>query len=96
MLQKTQLTEPKQVAWLLASYAREARARAEDHDLPAFRNVKRALEESLGIEFEGDKGGRLNRRFNSQRSCWQTLTGRSDAFGNREAVSPQAATRIFP
>ena len=56
MLQKTQLTEPKQVAWLLASYAREARARAEDHDLPAFRNVKRALEESLGIQFEGDKG----------------------------------------
>lgn len=56
MLQKTQLTEPKQVAWLLASYAREARARAEDHDLPVFRNVKLALEESLGIQFEGEKG----------------------------------------
>jgi hypothetical protein len=56
MLQKTQLTEPKQVAWLLASYAREARARAEEHNLPVFRNVKLALEESLGIKFEGDKG----------------------------------------
>ncbi len=56
MLYKVPLTEPKQVAWLLASYAREARSRAEDHDLPVFRNVKAALEESLGIQFEGEKG----------------------------------------
>lgn len=51
MLYKVPLTQPKEVAWLLASYAREARARAEDHDLPAFHNVKVALEESLGIQF---------------------------------------------
>ncbi len=56
MLYKVPLSQPKDVAWLLASYAREARARAEDHDLPAFRNVKAALEESLGIQFEGEKG----------------------------------------
>ena len=56
MLYKVPLSQPKDVAWLLASYAREARARAEDHDLPAFRNVKLALEQSLGIQFEGDKG----------------------------------------
>jgi hypothetical protein len=56
MLYKVPLSQPKDVAWLLASYAREARARAEDHDLPAFHNVKAALEESLGIQFEGEKG----------------------------------------
>ncbi len=56
MLYRAPLTDPKDLAWLLASYAREARARAEDHDLPYFRNVKAALEESLGITFEGDKG----------------------------------------
>ncbi len=56
MLSKVPLADPKDVAWLLASYAREARARAEEHDLPFFRNVKLALEESLGIAFEGEKG----------------------------------------
>ncbi len=56
MLYRVPLAEPKQVAWLLASYAREARARAEEHDLPSFQNVKLALEESLGIKFEGEKG----------------------------------------
>lgn len=56
MLYKAPLTDPKDVAWFLASYAREARARAEVHDLPFFRNVKSALEESLGITFEGEKG----------------------------------------
>ena len=56
MLYQVPLTNPKDVAWFLASYAREARARAEQHDLPFFRNVKLSLEESLGIQFEGDRG----------------------------------------
>ncbi len=56
MLYRAPLVQPKDVAWLLASYAREARARAEDHPLGSFRAVKLALQESLGIQFEGDKG----------------------------------------
>ncbi len=56
MLYRAPLTQPKDVAWLLASYAREARARAEDHPLGSFRTVKLALQESLGIQFEGEKG----------------------------------------
>lgn len=56
MLYRAPLTQPKDVAWLLASYAREARARAEDHPLGSFRTVKVALQESLGIQFEGEKG----------------------------------------
>lgn len=56
MLYRAPLVEPKDVAWLLASYAREARARAEDHPLASFDAVKTALQESLGIRFEGEKG----------------------------------------
>jgi hypothetical protein len=56
MLYKAPLVQPKDVAWLLASYAREARARAEDHALGSFHTVKIALQESLGIKFEGGKG----------------------------------------
>ena len=56
MLYRAPLTQPKDVAWLLASYAREAKARAEDHPLASFDAVKRALQESLGIKFEGEKG----------------------------------------
>jgi len=56
MLYRAPLTQPKDVAWLLASYAREARARSEDHPLASFEAVKKALQESLGIQFEGEKG----------------------------------------
>jgi hypothetical protein len=56
MLHRAPLVQPKDVAWLLASYAREARARAEDHPLGSFHTVKIALQESLGIKFEGEKG----------------------------------------
>jgi hypothetical protein len=56
MLYRAPLVQPKDVAWLLASYAREARARAEDHPLGSFSTVKTALQESLGIKFEGEKG----------------------------------------
>jgi hypothetical protein len=56
MLYRAPLVQPKEVAWLLASYAREARARAENHPLASFDAVKKALQESLGIRFEGEKG----------------------------------------
>ena len=56
MLYRAPLVQPSDVAWLLASYAREASARAEDHPLRSFDAVKTALQESLGIRFEGEKG----------------------------------------
>jgi hypothetical protein len=56
MTRRVPLEKPKDVAWLLASYAREARARAAAHPLAAFDGVKTALQESLGITFEGEKG----------------------------------------
>jgi Type ISP C-terminal specificity domain/N-6 DNA Methylase len=56
MLHAAPLSAPKDVAWFLASYAREARARIESVNLPALGNVRSALEEALGLKFEGEKG----------------------------------------
>lgn len=56
LTRKVPLAKPKDVAELLASYAREARERAADHPLAAFAGVKSAIEDSLGITFEGEKG----------------------------------------
>jgi hypothetical protein len=55
MLHAAPLADPKDVAWFLASYARDARARMADADLPALDTVRKALEEALGIAFEGTK-----------------------------------------
>ena len=51
------LTEPKDLAWLLASYARDGLSRIEAAgDTASLDAVRSALEESLGVRFEGDKG----------------------------------------
>ena len=51
------LVEPKDVAWLLASYARDGLARVETAgDAPSLRAVRSALEDALGVRFEGDRG----------------------------------------
>jgi hypothetical protein len=44
MLYAAPLPNPDDVAWFLASYARDARARIEDVDLPALTAVRAALE----------------------------------------------------
>jgi hypothetical protein len=50
------LTSPQDLAWFLASYAREARHRVEDAGLEALDPIKKALEQTLGLEFSGDRG----------------------------------------
>ena len=51
------LSEPRDVAWLLASYARDGLARVEAaSDTTSLAVVRTALEESLGVRFEGDDG----------------------------------------
>ena len=56
------LTEPKDLAWLLASYARDALHRVEAAgDAPSLNAVRTALEESIGIRFEGERGAWLFR-----------------------------------
>lgn len=56
MLHAAPLAAPEDVAWFLASYARAARARIALHELPALGGVRKALEEALGLTFEGEKG----------------------------------------
>jgi hypothetical protein len=56
LLRQSQIASPQDLAWFLASYAREARARAEERDLPALATTRSALEEALGMEFSGEKG----------------------------------------
>jgi hypothetical protein len=56
LLRQSQIVSPQQLAWFLASYAREARARAEERDLPNWNNTRDGLEEALGMSFSGEKG----------------------------------------
>ncbi len=56
ILHPTILTDPEDVAWFMASYAREARARIDCIELPALSGLRDALEEALGLKFEGKKG----------------------------------------
>ena len=57
---RARIAEPKDLAWLLASYARDALFRVETAgEVPSLRAVRSALEEALGVSFEGDKGARL-------------------------------------
>ncbi len=54
------LTEPKDLAWLLASYARDGLSRVEAAgDAPSLKAVRSALEDALGVRFEGEKGVRF-------------------------------------
>ena len=54
------LAEPKDLAWLLASYARDGLARVEAAgDAPALATVRAALEDALGVRFEGERGARF-------------------------------------
>jgi hypothetical protein len=57
LLINAELNSPKDVAFFLASYARDARVRVEAaKDLPQLAAVRTALEEALGMKFTADKG----------------------------------------
>ena len=57
MLRQSQIAAPQELAWFLASYAREARARVEEGgELPALVTTRQALEQALGMTFEGERG----------------------------------------
>ena len=57
LTQAVALREPKHLAWFLASYARDALERVEaKRELPGLASIKSALEDALGMKFEGEKG----------------------------------------
>lgn len=54
------LAEPRDLAWLLASYARDGLERVETaDDTPSLKAIRSALEEALGVQFEGERGMRF-------------------------------------
>ena len=54
---RARLVEPRDLAWLLASYARDGLARVESAgDASSLEAVRSALEEALGVRFEGERG----------------------------------------
>lgn len=91
MLSVAPLSAPQDVAWFLASYARDAKARVENHkDLSALAAVREALEEALGMKFTGEKGDHFFRStlvqtiFYGVFSAWvlwhRERAGRTDTF----------------
>ena len=94
---RARLSEPKDLAWLLASHARDALARVEAAgDAPALTAVRAALEEALGVRFEGERGARFFRStlvqtlFYGVFSAWvlwaRQIPSPAKAFNWREAV----------
>jgi hypothetical protein len=56
LLNTATLASPEDVAWFLASYAREAKFRTDEGHLPALATIRTALEEALGMKFDTDRG----------------------------------------
>jgi hypothetical protein len=51
------LTAPADLAWFLASYARDAHARVDAQaDLPALASLRTTMENALGMAFQGPEG----------------------------------------
>ncbi len=62
LLHRAPLARPEDVAFFLASYARDALARVAEHaSLPAFGALRGALQEALGLTFDGERGEHLFR-----------------------------------
>ncbi|HEX8423211.1 MAG TPA: type ISP restriction/modification enzyme, partial [Pyrinomonadaceae bacterium] len=63
MLTRAPLDSPQSLAWFLASYARDARERIghEQVALESLRSVREALEQALGLRFEGEQGEKFFR-----------------------------------
>ena len=94
---RARIAEPRDLARLLASYARDGLARIEAAgSAPALATVRTALEESLGVRFEGDRGARFFRStlvqtlFYGIFSAWvlwaRQIPPPSDRFNWHEAV----------
>ena len=92
------IAEPKDLAWLLASYARDGFSRVERIDAAgdALAALRSALEEGLGVRFEGERGTRffhstlVQTLFYGVFSAWvlwaRQLPSPTEPFNWREAV----------
>jgi hypothetical protein len=99
MLHAAPLEKPEDVARFLASYARDAKARVErQKDLPALQSLRGALEEALGMKFEGDKGEHFFRStlvqtlFYGIFSAWVLWSQKQEREGRRERFDWRTAS----
>jgi hypothetical protein len=110
LLHNAPLAAPQDVAGILASYAHDARVRIEQADLPALASLRQALEDALGLRFEGEKGEHFFRStliqtlFYGVFSAWVLWARRRDAKAGertgfadalREAAAPYAIAGGF-
>ena len=110
LLHNAPLAAPQDVAGILASYAHDARLRIEQADLPALTSLRQALEDALGLRFEGEKGEHFFRStliqtlFYGVFSAWVLWARRRDAkpsektgFADalRETAAPYAVAGGF-
>ncbi|MFH1866361.1 MAG: type ISP restriction/modification enzyme [Candidatus Eisenbacteria bacterium] len=104
LLHNAPLSAPQDVAALLASYAHDARIRIERADLPAISSLREALEEALGLRFEGEKGEHFFRStlvqtlFYGLFSAWVLWARRHDAESGKtfaNAIEEKAARYDF-
>ena len=84
------LAEPRDLARLLASYARDGLARVEaSGDTSSLNAVRSALEEALGVKFEGERGAAFFRStlvqtlFYGVFSAWVLWSRQAPAPGQR-------------
>ena len=87
---RARLSEPRDLARLLASYARDGLARVEaSGDAPSLDAVRSALEEALGVKFEGERGAAFFRStlvqalFYGAFSAWVLWARQSPSPGQR-------------
>ncbi len=90
LLHNAPLSAPQDVAGILASYAHDARLRIEQADLPALTSLRQALEEALGLRFDGEKGEHFFRStliqtlFYGVFSAWVLWARQRDAKPNKK------------
>jgi len=110
LLHNAPLAAPQDVAGILASYAHDAHLRIDQADLPALASLRQALEDALGLRFEGEKGEHFFRStliqtlFYGVFSAWVLWARRRDAkpsektgFADalRETAAPYAVAGGF-
>ena len=95
MEHRTAIAEPRELARLLASYARDALARVADAQAEtSLKPIRGALQQALGMQFEGDDGNSFFRStlvqtlFYGVFAAWVlwARSGRADRFRWRDTV----------
>jgi hypothetical protein len=85
---RARLTEPSDVAWMLASHARDAMEILGERKLRALETIRTSFEEALGITFEGEQGDHFFRSSLVQTLFYGIFSGW--VLWSRQTRSPDA------